>query len=305
VDASFFPEIQEVTLVSPVQALAEQLDFARLAPLSARMIFHLIGEDLEVVTKNVDEHASRLLPKITDLWQRVELVRKEVFQAIRKTCQESTLNSLQGQQFQLLFQEQVEKKREILAAQGSKLPQKNFSASRPTLRDWEIDGKLRRDAHHPRRIEMDWAGAALISFAVDGRIQGFLPEHVDQAEPYWWCYAQHAPKIDTKRRRIFSAPFIVPVPLPDTLEPATVLWSPWTTLRKDWLPLDDMGAIRFVDAILLRNGEVQWRVPHQLVEAWDPGRTRGRWLTTREGHAAAEAALFRLARHFFLGEELS
>lgn len=118
------------------------------------------------------------------------------------------------------------------------------------------------------QLETQSAAGVLVARLLDDiRERSWLPRTMKADEPYWWCYSQALPT-DSKPPPVLPCP----VPLPEHLPPATLLWTPWVGAGWDpcWVQIGSLGAIRWAGALLDDRGRVQWMVSEADLARWDP-----------------------------------
>lgn len=130
-----------------------------------------------------------------------------------------------------------------------------------TFSNWHSRGLIRYEQHGlPDR---DSAAALFIARLIDLGERKWLPTKVQKEEPLWWCWRQDSP----------THPVIpCPVPLPTSLQPATLLWTPWAgaAWHPEWLSLGNgIGAIRFY-GIQHGKQERRWNMTYEDLTHWYP-----------------------------------
>ena len=130
-----------------------------------------------------------------------------------------------------------------------------------TLSKWHKRHLLRYQDHG--LPETDSTAALFIARMTDTkRERNWLPTTLKKEEPHWWCWRQEGPK---------SPPIPCPVPLPEGLPPATLLWTPWAgaTWTPNWLGIGNgLGSIRWAGAND-EEGITRWKVTAQDLHLWD------------------------------------
>jgi hypothetical protein len=110
----------------------------------------------------------------------------------------------------------------------------------------------------------DGAAAMLIARMTDPRERNWLPVIITRQEPRWWCWRQDSP----------TAPILAcPIPLPDDVPAAALLWTPWpgASWHNPWLQVGTLGAIRFAGTRgLLSGNEWSWSLSMEEFRQWDP-----------------------------------
>jgi hypothetical protein len=160
----------------------------------------------------------------------------------------------------------------------------------PTISRWREQKLLRYDGWN--QPAADSVASLLIARLIDPRERGWLPHEMKEEEPRWWCWRQDAP----------GAPAVpCPVPLPEDLPPATLLWTPWAGAAWDpgWLNVGTAGAIRWAGTTI-QHGKLLWNITEDDLQRWDPGvfpLAKGILEMASEVlHMIATMALARLAR---------
>lgn len=132
------------------------------------------------------------------------------------------------------------------------------------------------------------------------RERSWLPSMVEEAEPLWWCYSQ-SPPLNGQPSPIVPCP----VPIPQDLPPATLLWTPWIGAAWDphWLQIGTYGSVRWAGAKLDQYQRVQWQVTEADLQQWDPevaALDMGFLKNSQEMlNGAAHFVLLRLALSYF------
>ncbi|HEU5374781.1 MAG TPA: hypothetical protein VFV38_05035 [Ktedonobacteraceae bacterium] len=266
--------------------------FARVAPLSIPLVLHLLGETKEHLEQQIQQQDPRFLRRWISFEQQVWLARDQVFHLLsdfaRSHPEHQTIRWFREQVIYLLRQRTSEETRTAL--------------SNVTIAEWKKNHLLRPPTKG--LLEIDAVAAILIACLADplARRQHFLPDHLAPDEPYWYCYARFSP----------SEPITVcPVPLPATLPPKTLLWTPWagagmevgtvTGEAAPWLSFGSQGAARWAGGRCI-TGKPRWFLQVDDLRTWDPSLSeQDLRLLLHEGlreeslHTIAHLTLMRLA----------
>lgn len=111
--------------------------------------------------------------------------------------------------------------------------------------------------------DIDSAAALYIARMIDSGERNWLPSDMLETEPSWWCWRQDS---------LESPRVPCPIPLPASLEPETLLWTPWAggAWKPEWLPVGDgLGAIRFYGVRHIGQ-HMQWNLSYRALQKWAP-----------------------------------
>lgn len=243
----------------------------QFAPLSVPMALHLLGLEADEFVARVTRPADQFLCELHTLEQQILKARDHIFSLLRQKQDISVK----------WFRATVPSLRTTRKTSDKPL-------SLQAIANWRESNALR--FRRWGEMDLDSASAVMIMALIDKRERHFLPTSTPPDEPIWWCYSQAAPT-----RRGTQAPIIPrPVPLPQQLEPGTLLWSSsWPSFDPDWTQFSGVGAIRFSS------------VTKDTLELWDPGLSTSQIALLLEGNDAlrteqtvrslAQSVLYKLA----------
>ncbi len=263
------------------------LAFPHLAPLSTRMILHLLGEDEERLEQQLRQALPPFLQRWTQFAQQVHQARSLVFTTIHGAVSQQHVSVA-------WFRETVTRlliTRSPERVLQQKSPEERTSISGDTVAEWKKNHVLRPPVKG--QLDLDAVAAIFVACLVDpqARLKNFLPS-VDPNEPYWYCYTRRSP----------NGPVTAcPVPLPTNLPDATVLWTPYQTWTRPWLSLGELGSARWAGAST-EGDTVRWTLTKGDLQRWDPEISEldmdllfDTGLGKEPLHAFAHTALIRLA----------
>lgn len=259
-------------------ALSRETAIPHLAPLPVPMMLHLAahqtkGHRQESVALTLDDELDQATRNFHSTWFQLEQVVQEK-RALAYTLLSGVVDTAQ---FSTSWVQAT-------------LASTNHAVTIPTISRWREHGLLRYEEWN--RPAPDSVASLLIARMVDSRERGWLPPEIAQEEPYWWCWRQDGPE----------APAVpCPIPLPEDLPPAALLWTPWAgaAWNPAWLNVGSVGAIRWAGTTI-QHGKVLWSITEENLQRWDPGvfpLAKGvPWERAREVlHTIATMALLRLA----------
>jgi hypothetical protein len=267
------------------------LAFPHLAPLSTPMILHLLGEDPESLTFQLQQQMQPFLQRWTHFAQEVYRARSIVFSLLTSALEQRQVSVAWFRETvtRLLITRTPER-----ASQQKSLEERS-AISGETVAEWKKNHILRPLAKG--QLELDCIAAIFIACLVDpqARLKHFLPSEVDPAEPSWYCYSRTA----------LNAPVApCPIPLPGNLPNATLLWTPWpgAAWNDPWLSLGGIGAARWA-GVSTERAKIRWTLTKDDLRKWDQeisqldmGLLFDTGLLGREPlHSFANTALIRLA----------
>lgn len=134
--------------------------------------------------------------------------------------------------------------------------------TRDTLNRWVAKGVVRQLGHG--LVEPQCAAELVTArqMVAKTREREWMDTERGEEEPYFYVWVQVEP----------GAPvFPLPYPLPATLPPDAVVWSPWQGVAWDqqWVGIEGLGAIRFAGATV-RRGRRHWLLSAKQLRKWDP-----------------------------------
>jgi hypothetical protein len=200
------------------------------------MVLHMLGTSTDQFITAIQQQKRDLIYEYRALETKIEMARTHVYHLIKDkvTAYDGTIVLKEIRQ---PLRQQIEAKaKNNHNAQDRST--KAISISLTTLYTLKENNLLREK--RKGMVDTDSAAAVLIAAALDRRQQHFTPSYIGKDEPHWWCYSQTPPSASG-----IQAPIIPrPLPLPDNLEPGTLLWTPWPSFDPQWLHFP-FGAVRF------------------------------------------------------------
>lgn len=255
-----------------------------MAPLSHPMIVHLASADKRahaLMATTLDEQLSAATQQFRTFWsqltEQVEEKRERVYALMTPVVQQQVLSTDW-----------------VIEALTDAMPRKPTHQGKPltaqTMSRWREQGVLRYQQKN--QPDADNAAALLTARMIDPRERGWLPSMIAAEEPLWWCWRQDSP----------AHPIVpCPVPLPEDLPAAALLWTRWrgAAWQPTWLPLGTLGAARWAGT-MKEQGTLLWSLTEQELEAWDAeivplGRGVLDTAARLTRHTLATLALLRLA----------
>lgn len=275
------------------------LGFPQFAPLSTPLVKHLLERQVSPFnlrhTKMLDlvGHIEEVSQHLQQHWSFFEeRVQKKRYQTYALMTPHIQVDYMTGERY--VLPGWLRETLSILMPISQKSKRKDAITSQ-TLSVWSDRHLIRHRAWG--QLEAQSVAGLLTARQLDNTRERFwLPSSVEADEPGWWCYSQSAPLHG------IPAPIVpCPVPLPEDLPAATLLWTPWIGASWDpsWLQIGDLGAIRWAGATLDKQGRIQWNITEADLRQWDPeivSIDMGFLKNTQEMlNGAAHFALLRLA----------
>ena len=133
---------------------------------------------------------------------------------------------------------------------------------RDTLNKWANHGVVRQTGHG--LIEPHSASELVTARQVvdPERKREWMDSERSPLEPYFYVWCQVAPNAQ-------AVPW--PYPLPEDTPPDAIIWTTWPGAAWDpfWVPIENLGAIRFAGAVM-RRGKRHWLITKKQLRIWDP-----------------------------------